>query len=177
MQPMPHSTLGAERIIELLGLQPHEAEGGFFRETWRCAEQLDGPALAGRYEGPRSVGTAIYYMLTSDTVSALHRLQSDEVWHFYLGDPLEQLLLYPDGSGRLVTLGTDLPRGHQLQAVVPHGVWQGTRLLPGGRHGYALVGATLAPGFDFADFELGDRAALGAAYPDFADRIEALLPE
>jgi predicted cupin superfamily sugar epimerase len=111
-------------------------------------------------------------LLTPDTFSALHRLRGEEVFHFYLGDPMEMLQLAPDGSGRLVLLGTDLLSGQQPQTVVPAGVWQGSRLRPGGA--FALLGTTMAPGFDFADFEAGKREQLQTQYPNFADLIERL---
>jgi predicted cupin superfamily sugar epimerase len=159
-------------IVKLLGLAPHPTEGGYFVETHRTAERTAADALPGRYGGDRAHGTAIYYLLTPDTFSALHRLTSDEVFHFYLGDPVEQLQLFPDGGGRAVVLGTDLAAGHRPQQVVPRGVWQGARLRAGGA--FALLGCTVAPGFDFADYEHGARDALTAAYPDFAATIALL---
>jgi hypothetical protein len=165
---------GAEAIIARLGLAPHPREGGWFRETYRAAETLAAPALAARYGGARAVATAIYYLLTPNTCSALHRLASDEIFHFYAGDPVEQLQLHPDGRGAVVTIGVDLAAGMRPQVVVPRGVWQGARLAAGGR--YALLGCTVAPGFDYADYEAGARALLAAAYPDFASWIEALTP-
>jgi predicted cupin superfamily sugar epimerase len=170
------ATAGAEAaaIIARLGLAPHPREGGYFRETYRAAETLAAPALAARYGGERSVATAIYYLLTPGTFSALHRLASDEIFHFYAGDPVEQLHLFPDGRGAVVTLGADWAAGLRPQAVVPRGVWQGARLAAGGR--YALLGCTVAPGFDYADYESGMRSALTATYPDFANWIAALTP-
>jgi predicted cupin superfamily sugar epimerase len=114
----------------------------------------------------------MYYLLTPDTFSALHRLPTDEVFHFYLGDPVEMLQLYSDGSGRVVTLGPDLGAGQQLQAIVPRGVWQGSTLRAGGA--WALLGTTVAPGFDFEDYEAG-LEPLAEQYPAFAERIRRLL--
>jgi predicted cupin superfamily sugar epimerase len=131
--------------------------------------------LPGRYGGPRPCATAIYFLLTPEAHSAVHRLQTDEVWHFYLGDTVEMLLLAADGSGRAVLLGPDLSAGQRPQVVVPRGVWMGARLSPGGR--FALLGTTMAPGFDAADFEAGNRAALLAAYPAFREMILALTDE
>lgn len=162
----------AAAIIAALGLVPHPKEGGWFRETFRSAETLTESALGGRYAGPRAESTAIYYLLTPATFSALHRLASDEVFHFYAGDPVEQLRLFPDGRGEVVTIGNDLAAGQRPQVVVPRGVWQGARLAPGGR--YALLGCTVAPGFDYADYAGADGAALAAAYPRFAAKIAAL---
>ncbi len=160
-----------EDIVSILHLQPHP-EGGFFAELYRSAETIASEALPERYGGPRSHGTAIYYLLTPETFSAMHRLLSDEIFHFYLGDPVEMLHFYPDGSVATATLGTDLVQGMRPQIVVPRGVWQGARLRPGGR--YALMGTTVAPGFDYADFELAERGALLAAYPRHHEMILAL---
>ncbi|OGG52772.1 MAG: hypothetical protein A3F84_10045 [Candidatus Handelsmanbacteria bacterium RIFCSPLOWO2_12_FULL_64_10] len=161
-----------EQIKALLSLEPHPAEGGYFAETYRSGERIPKDALPARYGDARSLGTAIYYLLTPETFSAVHRLRSDEVFHFYLGDPVEMLQLWPDGSGRTVTLGSDILNGMRPQVVVPKGAWQGSRLMPGGR--FALLGTTVAPGFDFADYEAGGREALVSAYPRFRDLIIAL---
>ena len=158
----------AEEVIELLGLQPHPVEGGYFRETYRSADSLS------RAGTERSVSTAIYYLLTPKTVSALHRLPGDEVFHFYLGDPVRMLQLWPDRSARTLTLGTDLIAEQVPQLVVPGGVWQGSMLVEGGR--FALLGATMAPGFDYADYQAGDRGELTAKYPAVAAMIERLTP-
>jgi predicted cupin superfamily sugar epimerase len=128
--------------------------------------------LPSRYSGPRAFGTCIYYLLTPTTFSAMHRLQSDEIFHFYLGDPVEMLQLWPDGSGKIVTLGSDLQAGMHPQVIVPRGVWQGARLVAGGK--FALLGCTVAPGFDFADYEHGRREELIRDYPQFRERIVAL---
>ncbi len=165
----------AAAIVASLGLVPHPKEGGWFRETYRAAELVPAHSLGARYGGPRAVYTAIYYLLTSATFSALHRLASDEIFHFYAGDPVEQLRLFPDGSGEVVTIGNDLAAGQRPQVLVPRAVWQGARLAPGGR--YALLGCTVAPGFDYADYESGNRTALAAAYPRFAERIATLTAE
>jgi predicted cupin superfamily sugar epimerase len=158
--------LTAEELIRLLRLEPLPREGGWYRETYRSA--LQWPAAA------RAAGTAIYYLLTPDTFSALHRLPTDEVFHFYLGDPVEMLQLGPSPTegGRILTLGPDILAGQQAQTVVPAGVWQGSQLREGGR--FALMGTTMAPGFDFADYEAGERAVLTAMYPEFAGRIDRL---
>jgi predicted cupin superfamily sugar epimerase len=164
--------LTAAEVMALLDLRPLPVEGGYYRETYRSAVTLPAAALPPRYGGGRCAGTAIYYLLTPDTFSALHRLPADEVFHFYLGDPVEMLQLSPDGGGRVVTLGHDLCAGQSPQVVVPAGAWQGSRLADGGR--FALLGTTMAPGFDFADYEPGDRAALLTQYPAFAGLIRRL---
>jgi uncharacterized protein len=163
----------ADEVIALLKLQPHPVEGGFFRETYRSPESLPAGVLP-KQKADRSVSTAIYYLLTPKTVSALHRLPGDEVFHFYAGDPVRMLQLWPDGSTRTLTLGTDLKAAQVPQLVVPGGVWQGSVLADGGA--WALLGATMAPGFDYADYTAGDRAGLTARYPAEAQGIERLTP-
>lgn len=163
----------AEEIIARLDLRPLPGEGGWYRETYRAANELPPAVLGPHYAGPRPAGTAIYYLLTPDTFSTLHRLPGDEVFHFYLGDPVDMLQLDPHArTGRLVTLGSDLFAGNSPQVVVPGGVWQGSVLRPGGA--FALMGTTMAPGFAFADYEAGERGPLAAAFPDFADWIARL---
>ena len=162
----------AEEIIALLGLTPHPDEGGYFCETFRSAETIQEAHLPGRYGGRRHFGTAIYYLLSEGTFSALHRLKSDEIFHFYMGDPVEMLQLPPDAPGRVVTLGQDLRSGMRPQVVVPRGVWQGARLAPGGR--WALMGCTVKPGFEYIDYEHGRAEPLAEAYPEFAAFIRAL---
>ena len=164
--------LTVEALRRILGLVPHPVESGYFTETYRSAEHLPASGLPSRYGAARAAGTAIYYLLTPGTFSAMHRLASDEIFHFYLGDPVEMLQLAPDGGGRVVLLGTDLAAGMRPQILVPAGVWQGTKLIAGGR--FALLGTTVSPGFDVADFELGRRETLAAAYPAFRERIAAL---
>jgi predicted cupin superfamily sugar epimerase len=167
--------LAAEQLINLLDLKPLPREGGWYRETYRADLLLPSEALPSPYGARRAAGTAIYYLLTLDTCSALHRLPGDEVFHFYLGDPVEMFQLDPQlGAGRILTLGVDLLAGQRPQVVVPGGVWQGSWLRPGGA--FALMGTTMAPGFDFADYEHADPSRLAAAFPDFAERIRSLCP-
>jgi predicted cupin superfamily sugar epimerase len=161
----------AEDLIAALDLRPLPLEGGYYRETYRSADLLPAGTLP-RYTTPKAAATAIYYLLTPDTFSALHRLPADEVFHFYAGGPVEMLQLSPDGQGRVVTLGSDVTAGQRPQVVVPRGVWQGSSLLPGSP--FALLGTTMAPAFDFADYEAGDRDALTRQYPAFADLIRRL---
>jgi uncharacterized protein len=159
-------------IQELLNLQPLPLEGGSFAETYRSKFTLTQRSLPSGYSGERALSTAIYYMLTPDTFSAMHRLKGDEIYHFYLGDPAEMLILKPDGTGETLLLGQDIVSGMRLQQVVPGGVWQGSRLVPGGK--FALMGTTMAPGFDPTDFELGAREELSARYAAYAELIAAL---
>jgi uncharacterized protein len=164
----------AEEIIRALELVPHPKEGGYFRETYRDGEMWPSAALQGRYQGTRSASTAIYYLLTPNTFSALHRLQTDEIFHFYLGGPVRMLQLFPDGTGRTLQLGPGVLAGQQLQVIVPRGIWQGSFLEAGSD--FALLGCTVAPGFDFADYESGDRERLLGQYPEFADLVRRLTP-
>jgi predicted cupin superfamily sugar epimerase len=157
-----------QEIIEALELKPLPLEGGYYHETYRSPDVVS--ASASR--GARSGATAIYYLLTADTHSALHRLPADEIFHFYAGGPVRMLQLRPDGSGDLVLLGSDVLAGQRPQVVVSRGVWQGSFLAPGAE--FALLGTTMAPGFDFSDYEAGDRAALSAQYPEFSEIIRRL---
>src|SRR5687768_12414100 len=163
----------ADDVIRLLGLQPHPVEGGYFRETYRAADQLPASSLP-RHGAERSVSTAISYLLKPSRASELHVLPGDEVFHFYLGSPVRMLQLWPDGTGKEVVLGPDLAAGQVPQLVVPGGVWQGTRLL--GDTGFALLGCTVAPGFDYADYRSATRAELTARWPAFAQQIATLTP-
>jgi len=154
----------AEEVIAVLGLEPHPLEGGFFRETYRTSQKMHGQE--------RALKTAIYYLLTPQTCSMMHRLPGDEMFHFYFGDPVTMLHLYPDGTGRVVTFGGDILAGQRPQVLVPGGVWQGASLAEGGR--MALLGTTMSPGFAYADYQPGDRGNLAAQYPDFAELITRL---
>jgi len=163
----------AAELKKLLHLEPHPREGGWFRQTWKAKEIIPQGALpAGRYDGPRAAGTAIYYLLEPDNFSEMHVLASDEIFHFYLGAPVEMLQLWPDGSGRRVVLGQDVAAGHLLQTVVPQGVWQGTRLIDGGQ--VALLGCTVSPGFDYADYASGSRDELTRGWPEWTELIAKL---
>jgi len=164
--------LTADQIITLLNLKPHPEEGGYFVETYRSSETISEKALPSHYKGARPFGTAIYYLLTPETFSSIHRLQSDEIFHFYIGDPVEILQLWPDGSSRVLILGSDILNGMQPQVVVPRGVWQGAKLLKDGK--FALLGTTVSPGFEFADYESGRRDELVKSYPKFRELIIAL---
>jgi predicted cupin superfamily sugar epimerase len=163
--------MDAETIIRQLGLRPHP-EGGFYRETYRSGEAIAAAALPARYGKDRDLSTAIYYLLTPDSFSSLHRLQSDELFQFLLGDAVTMLQLHDDDRGETITLGQDILAGQQLQVVVARGIWQGMLLNDGGR--FALLSTTVSPGFDFADFEVGTRAALTRQYPSSAAMIERL---
>lgn len=165
----------ADEIRAALGLERLPLEGGYFVETYRSAESLPGSALPEGCDVPHSLGTAIYYLVTPDTFSAMHRLCSDEVYHFYAGGPVEMLQLHPGGAVKTVTLGPDILGGMQAQAVVPKGVWQGSHLIKGGE--FALLGTTMAPGFDPADYEHGNREELIRSFPEARELIIALTQD
>ncbi len=165
--------MNADELKRHLGLEPLPIEGGYYTQTYRSGIALPAPALPEQFSGKHRASTATYFLLTRDTFSAMHRLPGDEVYHFYLGDPVELLVLAPDGSGEVVTLGQDLAAGKCVQTVVAGGCWQGSHLAEGGD--YALLGTTMAPGFEWQDFEAGDGGALAVQYPDFRDRIRRLV--
>lgn len=156
----------AAEIKNLLKLVPHPIEGGHFRRTYTSELSVDAP------QGVRAAGTAIYYLLEPDTFSEMHVLTSDEMFHFYLGDPVEMLQLLPDGGSAVVTLGPDLAAGQHVQLTVQAGVWQGTRLIGDGK--VALLGCTVTPGFDFADYRNAGYQELRAKWPWESERIRRL---
>ncbi len=158
-------------LIAALELAPHP-EGGFYRETYRAAELVEPSGLPARFGGARHHSTAIYYLLRAGERSKLHRIASDEVWHFYEGDPLTIIAISPDGQLIETTLGRDFSRRHVPQHVVPAGYWFGA--LPARNSQFTLAGCTVAPGFDFADFELADRAELLHEFPQHRAWIERL---
>lgn len=153
----------AKELIEKLHLEPLIGEGGYFRRSYESEEQVR--------EG-KPAATAIYYLLTDKDVSALHKLPADEVYHFYLGDPVELLLLCPDGTSRLVTLGQQIDAGMEVQFTVPKGCYQGSMLRKGGK--YALLGTTMCPGYTDDDYTAGEREALKRQFPQWAERIDTL---
>jgi uncharacterized protein len=166
----------ADELKRLLGLEPHPREGGWFVQTYAAEEMLDPKVFEGaRYAGARRTSTAIYYLLEEGTFSEMHRLRSDEVFHFYAGDPVEMLQLAPDGSGRVVVIGNDLEAGGRPQVLVERGVWQGSRLVSGGS--WALLGCTVSPGFEYEDYESGTRDELSVGWPKWAGMIGELTRE
>ena len=158
----------AEDIKQALGLKPHPQEGGWYVRTYEADETISLP----RYPGPRRTGTAIYYLLEPDTFSEMHKLASDEVFHLYAGDPVEQLQLFADGTGKRVILGMNLAAGERPQVTVPHGVWQGARLVEGGL--WALLGCTVSPGFEFEDYVDCAAEDLVQWWPQFEGMIRGL---
>ncbi|WP_345624024.1 cupin domain-containing protein [Streptomyces ziwulingensis] len=159
MNPLMPPTPG--QLVAHYGLEPLPREGGLFRRTWSGPERADG----------RPEGSAIVALLTGrpGDYSALHRLPTDETWHFYLGDPLELLLLAPDGTARTEVLGPDVLGGQHVQFTVPAATWMGGRVAAGGA--WTLFGCTMAPGFTYEDYEHGDAAALTTRYPAETARI------
>jgi predicted cupin superfamily sugar epimerase len=153
------------QVIAALGLVAHP-EGGLYRETFRT------PLIVDAGNAHRAASTAIYYLLTAGALSALHRVRSaDEVWHLYDGGPVDVHTIDADGNHRVARLGRDLKAGERPQVVVRAGVWQAAVC---GADGFALCGCTVAPGFDFTDFEMASRSALIAELPHLAPVIEAL---
>jgi hypothetical protein len=175
--------LTAGEVKRLLNLRPHPREGGWFARTYQASETIPPENFTdGRYEEARHTGTAIYYLLEPDTFSEMHVLASDEIFHHYVGDAVEMLQLHPDGSSRRVVLGKDLQSGQHPQVVVLRGVWQGSRLLASAQKnadacGWALLGCTVSPGFDFADYQSSPRAELIARWPAETEFITALTRE
>jgi predicted cupin superfamily sugar epimerase len=155
----------AEEIVKLLELKPHP-EGGFYRETYRSPQVVPGT------DPPRACSTAIFYLLAPGTVSKLHRIVCDEVFHFYLGEPVTWVLLKPGGRFEKVVLGNRLEEGQQPQMLVPAGTWFGGYLNEGGR--FALMGTTVAPAFEFEDLTMGERQELLAQYPQAQAEIVKL---
>ncbi|HEY4185813.1 MAG TPA: cupin domain-containing protein [Polyangia bacterium] len=161
----PPSRDRLHEIIARLNLVPHP-ERGFFVETYRCPTVVS----AATHAGPRAASTAIYFLIGADAPATyLHRLLSDETFHLYEGGPLEILRLHPDGQADVARLGLDLATGERPQLVIPAGTWFGTELAAGASH--CLVGCTVAPGFEFGDFELAAGPELALRYPRVADRI------
>jgi len=160
-----------QNIINKLGLQPHP-EGGYFKETYRSKGIIKADSLDPVYLGARNYSTSIYFLLTADTFSAFHRIKQDEFWHFYDGATLELHMISPHGNYSKVMIGRDIMKGEVPQFVVPGGYWFAANVIKGGD--YTLTGCTVAPGFDFADFELPDRQFLLDLFPQHREIIVAL---
>ncbi len=153
-----------EEVIARLNLIPLEIEGGFFRENYKSAVNVQSIL------GTRSECTAIYYMVTEDSFSALHIVDQDEIFHFYSGDEVEMFQILPDGTSKTLTIGS-VENGHEPQVIVPRGVWQGTKLKSPGKGKWALMGCTVAPGFEYENFTLKSRAELTAMFPQHVQQI------
>jgi predicted cupin superfamily sugar epimerase len=159
--------------IQTLGLHRHP-EGGCFREVYRSADKLTAKSLPERFGGSLVMSTGIYFLLESHEVSSLHRIKSDELWHFYAGSSLTIFVLEPSGRRYDLKLGNRPEARESFQAVVPAGCWFGAKVNE--TLSFTLAGCTVAPGFDFDDFELADRADLLSRYPQHADLITTLTP-
>lgn len=161
----------AAQWIQHLQMQQH-IEGGWYSEVYRSALSFSQAQLPASFNGDRHACTHIYFLLEKIGFSAFHRIQSDELWHFYAGDPL--IVYEINEKGILVehVLGNDPLKGQSFFCVINAGNWFGSRLAAGGEYG--LVGCTVSPGFDFKDFELADRAALSSAYPQYKELIQQM---
>lgn len=157
--------------IERLRLEPHP-EGGYFRQTYQSDLTVAKAALPVGFTGARAASTAIYFLLEGENFSAFHRLRSDEVWHFYDGAPLVIHVIEPEGAVSRILMGRDVDAGQALQAVVKAGCWFASHVADWSS--FALVGCTVAPGFDFADFEMGRREELVERYALHTELIERL---
>jgi predicted cupin superfamily sugar epimerase len=164
----------AEEVKAMLGLEPHPT-CGFVAETYRSPLKIPGSALPQAYEGDRPFGSALYFLVTPDAQIVLHRIRSDQLYHHYLGASLEVLLLYPDGTGEVVTVGSDLGAGQRPQLFLPGGTFHTSRLAPDAD--YALLASTEWPGVEPPDVEHGDAEALMQAYPDLRDEIRAFTAD
>lgn len=163
--------LSHQQLIQQYNLLPHP-EGGWYKQTYKSAEYISAAALPERFGGDRPFSTAIYFLLEKGNYSAFHRIKSDECWHFYRGDPLEIIVLQPNGELGVTTLGNDITKGHLFQYVVPAGCWFASRPAPGSQ--YCFVGCTVAPGFDFADFEMANGEQLVSEFPQHNNLIREL---
>jgi predicted cupin superfamily sugar epimerase len=160
-----------QQLIEIYNLQPHP-EGGYYTRTYCSEEQIAAAHLPKRFTGKRFISTAIYFLLEGKQFSAFHRIKSDELWHFYTGNGLFIYVIHEDGRGELLKLGNDLNNGFSFQHVVKAGCWFASK--PVDENGFAFVGCTVAPGFDFEDFEMAEKEALLQIYPQHLEWIEEL---
>jgi uncharacterized protein len=163
-----------QKLMDFFQFEPLHVEGGLYKQTYKAGEQLPENLLPAGCAGPHPMGTVILYFYNGepDCFSAIHKLPLDETYHFYLGDPVEMLLLYPDGKSEHVILGPDVLNGQKVQFTVPRGVWQSSHLLPGGQ--YALAGTTMSPGYADSDYEGGERGEMIRQYPREAELIRTL---
>ena len=161
----------ARQLINDYALQPHP-EGGWYKETYKSSETIPAAALPERFNGSRSMSTAIYFLLEQGNFSAFHRIKSDECWHFYAGDPLEVYVLHNDSRLEIIRLGGDAGNGQLFQHVVPANCWFASR--PASNAAYSFVGCTVAPGFDFEDFEMAKVGELAKQFPQYEHMIREL---
>lgn len=162
---------GYQVWVDRLGLLPHP-EGGFYKETYRSKEVISHSALPNRFAGDRNFSTAIYFLLTGENFSAFHKIAADELWHFYAGDGLTISIIHPKGELENIKLGSNPHKGEVFQSMVPAESWFASQ--PSNKIGWALVGCTVAPGFDFADFQMAKRAELIQDFPSLTKTINSL---
>ena len=160
--------MNRQQVIDSLELEPLNVECGFFNEIYRSTDNI---SVSGR---ERCLGTSIYYMLDNASISDWHRVANDEIWYYHAGSPAVQLLLYPDGSWQELVIGSDLINGQRPQSVIPAGTWQAAVLLDRSDHSWGLFGASVFPGFEYEDFELGKGNELAQLFPDVAVRMREL---
>lgn len=163
-----------QEIISRLDLKPHP-EGGYFKESYRSAGFVEESSLARDYAGKRSYSTCIYFLLTSDAFSAFHRIKQDEIWHFYDGSPIVLHTISEAGIHTQTIIGNDLSLGQIPQWVVKGGDWFGAEVM--NKNSFSLVGCTVSPGFDFADFDLPQRQKLIQLFPEHERIIKRLTKE
>lgn len=161
----------ASSLITTFDLKPHP-EGGYYKETYRSQESINVHALPGRFTSDRCFSTAIYFLLENGNFSAFHRIKSNECWHFYAGNGLLIYTIYPDGVLSIVRLGNDVANGETFQHTVPANCWFASEPAP--ESTFSFVGCTVAPGFDFEDFEMANVVALSAQYPQHSALIHRL---
>lgn len=161
----------ADHLIQQYNLQPHP-EGGWYKQTYKSKELVSSAALPERFKGDRTFSTAIYFLLEEGNFSSFHKIKSDECWHFYSGDPLNVYVIGDDGELKIITLGSNFDGGQTFQYVVPANCWFASRPAPGSS--YCFVGCTVAPGFEFEDFELANPNELSQLYPKHAALIKEL---
>ena len=161
-----------EELTSIYDLQPHP-EGGFYKRSYCSTGVILDSNQNDKFKGQRYFSTAIYYLLPHGARSKLHRIASDEMWHFYMGGPMTIIEISPLGTVKHTILGSNIKQGHKLQHVVPAGTWFGS--LPNEGTAYSFVGCTVSPGFDFADFEMGDKQVLLAQFPHCKEIMESLL--
>ena len=163
--------ISTDKLIKQFNLQRHP-EGGWYNQTYKSNEFIPGDALPERFKGDRSFSTAIYFLLEQGDFSAFHRIKSDECWHFYSGEPLHIYIIDQSGELNIIMLGNDLENGLAFQYVVPANCWFASRPAPGSH--YCFVGCTVAPGFEFDDFEMANGEELSLLYPNHSSIIKEL---
>jgi predicted cupin superfamily sugar epimerase len=164
-------TLTAAKLVQQFSMLPHP-EGGFYKETYRCAEIIPQQALARKFSGSRNISTAIYFLLEQGNFSGFHKIKSDECWHFYAGEVLYIYVIHINGHFETIKLGNDIAQSQTFQYVVPAGCWFASEPAP--NTSFSFVGCTVAPGFDFLDFELAKADELVKVYPQYKDIIKRL---